>query len=280
VTRLEPRPPHPPERAPRRRSPLLLLLPLLFFVLALSHVLRRPQRGDPAPPPVQSDPDAGVAGWRGELSGARGWLEATLTPLHADAERQAFESRALAGRLGLEPGQAWRLRVLWSAPEAERGAASAAPHGLDRRVEGGRGAAESLARAEPAGLGLGAVEVQDGQGVALRSLPAPAPGGGAADPLRALVAPPPGSLRPGQAADWILWGRAPLEGARLAGLVPEDDALFRAATGFSAPFELRAVSLRRGDLQEPLARLERPAAPPRKSGAAPSSDGSPPDDER
>jgi hypothetical protein len=257
-----------------------VLLPLLFCVLALSHVLRRPRRGDPAPPPVQSDPESGVAGWRGELAGARGWLEATLTPLHADPERHAFESRALARRLGLEPGQAWRLRVLWSAPEVERGAASDAARALDPRVARGPGGAEPLARDDSAGIGLGSVEVLDGQGSALRSLPAPEATGGAADPLRTLAAPPPGALRPGQVADWILWGRAPVAGARLAGLVPEDDADFRAATGFAGPFELRAVSLRRGDLEEPLARLERPSALPRKSAPAPSSDGPPPDAER
>lgn len=234
-----------------------MLLPLLFFVLALSHVLQRPRRGDPAPPPTQSDPDDGVAGWRGELAGVRStWLEATLTPLHAEPARHEFESRALERRLGLEPGQAWRLRVQWSAGEAALGA----------RV------AEALASAEPAGLGLGAVEVLDVQGTALRALPAPDAGSGAADPLRVLVSPPPGALRPGQAADWILWGRAPGEGARLVGLVPEDDEAFRAATGFAGRLELRAVSVRRGDLEEPLARLERPSVPPRKSGAAASSE--------
>ncbi|HVS20133.1 MAG TPA: hypothetical protein VMT18_16130 [Planctomycetota bacterium] len=243
----------------RRVRPLLLLLPFLFFVAAMGHLLRRPRPGEPAAPPSSTDPESHVEAWRGELLGAHGgWLEATLTPLHPDRERRDFESHTLARRLGLEPGQAWRLRVRWGAPGA-----------LGSRGPGG---AESLPRAQPAGIGLGELEVADSTGTALRSLRAPEPGPGAADPLRVLAGPPSGSLRPGQAADWILWGRSPLEGPRLIGLVPEGDPEFHEATGFAGPFELRVVSLRRGDLDEPLARLERPAQEPRKTAAGASSD--------
>ena len=255
----------------RRVGPLFLLLPFLFFVLALGHLLRRPERGEPAPPPHTSDPEEHVAAWRGELAGSGGtWLEATLTPLYPEPERLEFESRALARRLGLGPGRAWRLRVLWGASDAAAGAAAGAPGALG---EHGPGGAEAPARARPAGIGLGAVEVLDASGTALASLPPPQPGAGAADPLAVLVAPPAGALRPGQAADWILWGRAPEGTARLTGLVPEDDAAFRAATGLSGALELRAVSVRRGDLDEPLARLERPALGGGKTDARASSDG-------
>jgi hypothetical protein len=260
----------PARRSARRHRPLLVLLPFLFGALALLHLLQRPRRGDPAPPPSQSDPGADVAAWRGELVGARGaWLEARLSPLHADPERQDFEARTLRRRLDLEEGRAWRLRVLWSAPRATQGAAAGAPLALGERGPGG---AEPLASAEPSGIGLGAVEVVDDAGVAARSLPPPESGTDAHDPLRVLLAPPPGALRPGQAADWILWGRAPRPGATLRGLVPGHDADFLAATGFSGRLELRGVSLRRDDLDEPLARLERPEVDPRKSAREPASE--------
>lgn len=270
----------PASQASRRRAgTLLFLLPLLFLVLAVGHLLRRPRSGDPAPPPETSDPEAHVEAWRGELVGARtSWLQATLTPLHPDPERNAFESRALERRLGLGAGRAWRLHVLWGATEAVDGARAGRPGALGPRGPGG---AEPLGRTAPAGIELGAVEVVDGQGVAQRSLPAPEAGEGPTDPLRVLVGPPAGALRPGQAADWILWGREPSEGARLVGLVPEDDATFRAATGLGGVLELRAVSVRRGDLTEPLARLDRPPLEPRKSPTSPSSEGTrPPADER
>lgn len=240
-----------------------MLLPFLFLVLAIGHLLQRPRRGEPAAPPSRSDPADDVAAWRGELAGARGtWLEARLSPLHADPVRQAFESRTLERRLDLEPGQAWRLRVLWSSPSATEGAAAGAPGALGERGPPG---AEAGAAAEFAGIGLGPIEIVDAQGTAQSALTAPQAGDAAVDPLRVLLAPPPGALRPGQAADWILWGRAPGADTLVRGLLPEDDAEFRAATGFAGRLQLHPISLRRDDLDEPLARLERPAVAARKT---------------
>jgi hypothetical protein len=249
----------PGVRARRRPGPLLLLLPLALLLLGLLHLARREPVPAPAPPPDVTSPDETVAAWTGELEGGDGgWLVATLTPLHADARRQAFEASALQRELELGPGQPWRLSVRWERPRPS-GAAAAAPAPGDRPE-----------RVPAAGIALGPVSVVDGEGTALVSLPAagePDPGAPVA-PLRTLVSPPRGSLRAGQEADWILWGRAPQAGARLEGLVPPDDGLFLAATGFGGPIPLRTALLRRGDLGQPLARLERPPSGKSDGGAA------------
>ena len=57
-----------------------------------------------------------------------------------------------------------------------------------------------------------------------------------------------------------------------ADVVVSLDADFLAATGFSARLELRGVSVRRDDLDEPLARLERTGVDPRKSAGAAASE--------
>jgi len=63
------------------------------------------------------------------------------------------------------------------------------------------------------------------------------------------------------------------DGSESLGLVPEADEEFRAATGLSGEFQLRATYLRRGDLEQPLARLERgPGEAERKTRALPSSE--------
>jgi len=246
--------PHSRARRPAGPGRLLLLLPLLFLLVAVAHLLRREPLLSPRTPGVSS-PDESVAAFTGELERqGGGWLSATLTPLHADPRRQAFERQSMAQRLDLDPGEPWRLTVRW---ELARGAGEPAP---------GPGRGETGAPLPPPGLALGPVEVRDARGQALGSLPAPAAREGEpVSPLRALFAPPQGALRPGQTADWILWGRAPAEGTRLVGLVPQDDPDFLAATGFGGPFPLRATSVRRGDLGQPLARLEREEAG--KSGA-------------
>jgi hypothetical protein len=255
-------------RPSRRARPLLLLLPPLLLLLGLLHLARREPLSGPTPPPDVSSPDETVSALTGELSGAAGgWLVATLAPLHADPQRQAFEAAALTRELGLEPGQPWRLSVRWEAGEA--GAEEdAAAQGAGSRGAESVPAGESVAQVRPAGIELGPVSVEDEAGLALRSLddPPPRAEGEPTPPLRTLLAPPVGALRPGRTADWILWGRAPGAGARLVGLTPRADPVFQAATGFEGPFPLRATRVRRGDLGQPLARLER--APNGKTAGA------------
>jgi hypothetical protein len=271
----------------RRMGPLVLILPLAFLVAGALYLLKRVPALAPAPPPEISDPGEEVAGFAGELAGAGGSrLEAWLAPLHADPARQALEAAAMRRRLELAHGSPWRLVLRWQPPPAGAPAPPApAPYG-----KSGPPGGEAPARDAPAAIGLGPVEVRDELGLALGSLvPAARPGepGAVADPLRTLFSAPPGSLREGEAVDWILWGRLPQGEARLVGLLPDVPAglaggdgapadgearAFLEATGFAGPLVLRPRAVHRGDLSLPLARLERGAP----AGAPPSLPASPP----
>jgi len=246
---------------------MLVLLPLLLLLLGAVHLWRREPSHLPASPPQVSSPEETVAALTGELEGAAGsWLVATLTPLHVDAGRQAFESRSLARRLGLEPGEPWRLSVRWEGARAEQ---EAAPRAAGRLGDEGPAGAEVPLRVPPAGIALGEVCVEDAQGTALHPLRVPdSSPRRPVSPLETLVSAPQGALRRGETADWILWGRPPRGEARLVGLVPLGDELFRAATGFEGAFLLRVTRVRRGDLGQPLARLERDLQGKRESGGA------------
>jgi hypothetical protein len=263
----------------RRVGPLVLILPLAFLVGGALYLVKRVPALAPAPPPEISDPGEEVAGFAGELAGAGGSrLEAWLAPLHADPARQALEAAAMRRRLELAHGSPWRLVLRWRPPPAGAPAPPApAPYG-----KSGPPGGEAPARDAPGAIGLGPVEVRDELGLALGSLvPAARPGepGAVADPLRTLFSAPPGSLREGEAVDWILWGRLPQGEARLVGLLPDlaagdgapadgEARAFREATGFAGPLVLRPRAVHRGDLSLPLARLERGApagAPPHTS---------------
>ena len=183
-------------------------------------------------PPRASNPRSPVPAWDGRLEGSSGAaLVARLTPLHADPARQAFEAGVLAERLELGPGEPWRLSLGF----------------------------EPGALAGPlAELDVGALRVDDELGTALAPIAAgPASGTGAADPLRALLTCD--GLACGERVDQVLWGRAPLPGAVLAG-IPEGCA------GFRERLELAPTTVERRELAEPLARLQAPDA---GSGAAP-----------
>lgn len=257
-------------------------MPFLLLGLALMLFLQREPPGAPAEPPVVTSPEESVAAFTGELEGrAGGWLVATLSPLHADPARQAFEADSLRRRLGLAPGLPWRLSVHWSAPESSS-AADARPSGALGTAGPARG--EAPAPTGPAAIRLDAIRVLDDQGVALEGFPDVRPDAGGdvpIEPLATLLGPPHGSLAPGERADWVLWGRQPVAGARLEGLVPEADPDFSAATGFEGPFVLRATSLRRGDMNVPLARLERdPEGKIPGAGSSALRDASPAQDQR
>jgi hypothetical protein len=176
-------------------------------------------------------------------------LTARLAPLHAGAERQAFEAGSLARRLSLPPGEPWRLTLSWDLPDPR-----ATPPARD--PEDG----------EPAGVGLGSVEVHDPSGTALRSIPDRS--GTVPDPLRTLLRPPAGALRQGEEVEWVLWGRAPVApsatGAEvvLVGLLPPggpEAEAFEEATGLRGPLALSPEPVRRRDLWLPMARLDRPS---------------------
>jgi len=250
------------ERPPgsRRTGPLLLLLASLLPTTVLVVLLARPRSSGEVAVPEVSDPDQSVPALVAVVAGPDGSrLEARLTPLHADPQRQAFEGGALRDRLHLGDGAPWRLSVEWFAPEHEAPPPEA-PGGAAAGRFGDRGPARGEpGRAEVSAIGLGAVQVVDERGTALASIDPPADGD--RDPVRTLCAPPGGALRQGQASSWVLWGRAPQEGARLVGLLPPPEAAeaedFAAATGLRGPLRFAAGAVSRRSLSTPLARLDR-----------------------
>ena len=171
-------------------GPIVLVLPLAALVAGVLWLRHGQGAGTGArPTPPEADVAQLVEGWIGELAldpGAR--LEARLVPLHGDAERQAFDRDALAGRLGRTDGQPWQLELRYpGSPESD------------------------------VSLPLAGLLVRDAAGACLAPgvEAAPAPGeDAAADPLRSLLAPPV-ALAPGTGLTIVLWGRAPGEAPRL-----------------------------------------------------------------
>jgi hypothetical protein len=241
----------------RRSGPFFwVVLPALIVALLAALLFQRPRTRIDAVPPVATDPNETVAAFAGRIEGVDGSrLVARLAPLHADPERQRFEARSLEKRLDLEPGEPWRLSLRWDGPAGSSGSGGGASGAF-----GERGPARGEALREVVGLGLGPVEVHDADGPALTSIVAAELGGELVDPLRTLFAPPGGSLRHGQAIDWVLWGRRPTEGAVLVGLLPSpgpDADDFERSTGLRGPLELAPKPLRRREMQLPVAQLDR-----------------------
>ena len=200
----------------------VLLLPLLTLILAVlwSRHWRQTTSGErPEPPTVAQERE--VEGWVGSGELAPGLsLSARLVPLHDESARQAFDREVLAQRLGLGPGQPWRLVLELGAPAA--------------------GASDTNA------LELKAAAVEDSAGARLGPVftnrPRPAESE-VIDPLRALLALPAQSLDVGHTVTLVLWGEAPGSGARLV--------------GFGEPIDLQARRVRVDVLPATLARLDR-----------------------
>lgn len=268
-----------PPAGGRRAGPWAVLVPLAALLILLALLLhhRRASSGL-ADPPVPADPDRGVAGFQGRLAGdGGGALEAQLSALHPEPERQAFDAAALRQRLGQalgqtaaeggrahreEPGERgpWRLVLSWRDPDGRAGSAGSGGGDAPRTGSAPPGVAGARV-----GLGLSDLRVVDDEGVALRVLPEPrrgSEGEGPFDPLATVLAPPSEPLYPGQTVDVVLWGRAPRGAARLEGLLPDDAELgarFAEATGLSGALELVPERLRRSELFEGLARFGRAA---------------------
>lgn len=179
-----------PRRQNTRSSvgPIVLLLPLAFLILGLSFLKDAGRsvigpRANPPEPPAEET----IAGWEGELElDGGGRLRATLGPLHADAERQEFERRALEAKLELREGEPFRLELEVTA-----------------------GALPTLATT---------LRVVDSSGLAQVPIVPEATGepSGLADPLLVLLGPP--SVDGASRASWFLWGRPPGETVQLEGL--------------------------------------------------------------
>ncbi|MFT5052025.1 MAG: hypothetical protein ACI8QZ_003456 [Chlamydiales bacterium] len=216
-----------PARA--RAGPLLFVLSLVCALFMWSR--QRPgaeglgARAHSAP----ALPDrAGVEGW----AGTSGSLHARLMPLHADAARQRLDASALERRLGLGPGQPWRLLVTYL------------PHG---ETVGEPVAIAGWSVADPEGLAL----------VPIVGRPAGGGGSGVTDPLRSLLSAP-NLLEPGHEVSLVLWGRAPI--------ATEDEAprIVEAQGGALAggrTWILEARHFASAPAQPSLARAEHPARP-------------------
>ncbi|MEO6709525.1 MAG: hypothetical protein ABIP42_08090 [Planctomycetota bacterium] len=212
-----------PARGANRGGPYLMLIPLALGVAAVWWIRHPSLSLVPTRPPARVDPDAthDVLGGETPLGGAT--LAFWLAPSEPDAGRQAFQAKALRSRYGLPEGESWRLRLEWRPPEGAQ--------------TGGK----------PAELDAGRLSIVDSAGTAL----APIRLGRELDPLATLLAPPTSPLVVGTSLDLFLWGRAPLAGARLAGLSDGSSAADSALE-----VGLSARPLRQGDLAGPMASLD------------------------
>jgi hypothetical protein len=222
-------------------GPAWLVLPLVCLTCLVVYLKTKPARIGSTPTPGIADPESTVAGFATELRGDDGSrISLRLTPLHADARRQAFEARALRARLGFDEGEPWRLSLRWEASEG---------HG---------------SRDDPraSGLLLERLELHDSEGRVLAPIHRPTD---SLDPLLTLLAAPAEPLLPGNGTDLVLWGRSPRAASgelRLEGWPLQDpDAALRATgtTGFEGRPVLVSSDLRRAEIEGPLARLDRPS---------------------
>lgn len=168
---------------PRGPGPIVLLLPVLSLAFGVLWAKKASSPwGGPRPrPPVLSEVTERDA-WVGEAEYGSGRLLARLVPIHGSSPRLVFERDALASRLALGPGRPWRLELELHGEEA----------GVDPLELGGVSVVHAVGRLE----------------LAVSEQVEPAPGE-VADPLRTLLAPPPGGLAPGHELPLVLWGPVP-----------------------------------------------------------------------
>ena len=168
---------------PRGPGPIVLLLPVLSLAFGVLWAKKASTPwGGPRPrPPVLSEVTERDA-WVGEAEHASGRLIARLVPIHESSPRLIFERDALASRLALGPGRPWRLELELHGQET----------GGDPLELAGLPVVHSAGRLE-----LAVFEHVE---------PGPAE---VADPLRTLLAPPPGGLAPGHELPLVLWGPVP-----------------------------------------------------------------------
>ncbi|MBI5433844.1 MAG: hypothetical protein HZA52_13515 [Planctomycetes bacterium] len=214
-------------------------MPLLGFALAALYWLERERTPLANRPPTIASPDEGVAGFSARANLAEGVLRVRLVPLHPDAERQRFDSLALARRLGLAAGEPWRLTLTLDD--------ASAPLELDTARLVVRD------RSGDALVPLGCVVAGDARPDSrLHDRPTDRP----SDPLRALVGAGLESLAPARSLDVVLWGRAPTNEPRLAGFTASGGTARTAGAEARDDFALERAVHRRAELETPLARLE------------------------
>jgi len=213
-------------------GPIIFVLSLVCALLIWSRNGMGPAGpGLPRHTPPALPDRAGVDGWAGAFDSLHG----RLMPLHADAARQAFDAAVLQRRLGLGPGQPWRLVVTYL------------PRG------------EAVGAAVP----IAGLTVVDAEGLALRPIvdrPGPGVVSGVTDPLRSLLRAPE-QLEPGYEVSLVLWGRAPLQ-------VGDEAPRIVGVAGADRSWELEARQFDRAPSQPSLARLERSLPGPMPADAS------------
>ena len=91
----------------------LVVFLLVFGGLLVQAVIKRSTRAEPTTDGVAfPEPHEDiVTGWRGPAELEAKGFRLRLTPLHGDAERQAFDAVALGAKMGLPEGAPFRLQV-------------------------------------------------------------------------------------------------------------------------------------------------------------------------
>lgn len=186
-----------PDQARRAPAPWFLIAALGLLVGAGAYAYLRRSAGAPYLPPAAGDPEQPVQVWRGEMTlAAGGRLVAEVAPLHADAGRQAFETASLRRKFARSDGEPWRVRLR---REPASDANATADSGAD---------AAAIVELE-------ALTLHDTRGLAAAALELPKLDGALQDPVWSLFRAPQGGLASAQAADLVLWGRAPGDRAEL-----------------------------------------------------------------
>lgn len=179
-------------------GPIVLIPPLLVGVYAALWFLTHPA-GGPDGVGQLSDAAGHVApeelqALEGSLDLGEGHLGVRLTPLQAVAAWQEFDAHVLADRLGLGPGEPWRLEVMYESGQQD--------------------------------VDILPARVTDSDGLALEAVRLKLSSERPFDPLRVLFGRPPMKLPADTEAQLLLWGRRPgksgeLElGSRRIGLRP------------------------------------------------------------
>lgn len=172
-----------------RFGPSVVLFAALAALAVGTRTLHRGAADDVAKAPRDAVPESAVGVWLGHNTGG---LVVRLSPLSREAERQAFDAKALASRLGLEPGQPFRLECCAHLP-------AGLEHKRDLWVEDDEGVA-LVPVANLLSLASDAAQVVDPV-LGLLAVPGTAVGSAV------------GSATGGTVT--VLWGRAPGAGARL-----------------------------------------------------------------
>lgn len=181
-----------------------ITLTTMFTYMVVSDFMERRPAETRSEVPLPADDRIAVQGWRGPTALSASGVDLILAPLHASAERQAFDAGALAERLALEPGEPWRLEVRALDAQGMAAFTAAAEGGQIELVDAdGVAAALMVERVDQAALEPAALPI-----------------------LQLFAGDAPQEQNQQFVGRWVLWGRRPLAactlvvGSERMGLVP------------------------------------------------------------